>query len=64
MYPKEPQRDLLRDAITAAIGCGIVTSFAISQGQHPLVGFAITGFAVLASLLIEYSLHSINQWHQ
>lgn len=54
MYKKNSDRDLLRDAVTAAVGAGIVTTFAVSQGQHPLVALGITGFAVLTALIIEY----------
>lgn len=45
------EKDLLGAAATAAVGAGVVTSFAVSQGQHPLIALAITlfaaGFAVI-----------------
>ncbi len=45
------QSDLLSTIAIAGIGAGIVTSFAISQGQSPLTALFITaiatGFAVL-----------------
>ena len=52
MYKSE--RDLVRDVITAAMGAGIVTSFAVSQGQNPLLALAITGFAAGVAILVEY----------
>lgn len=45
MYNKDTDRDLLNAGLTAALGAGIVTSFAVSQGQHPLVALAITAIA-------------------
>lgn len=51
MYNKNSDRDWLGAAVTAALGAGIVTSFAVSQGQHPLVALAITGFSVIVALL-------------
>jgi hypothetical protein len=51
MYNKDSDQDLLGAAITAALGAGIVTSFAVSQGQNPLVALAITSFSVLVALL-------------
>jgi hypothetical protein len=58
MYDKNSKKDWLGAAITAAIGAGVVTSFAISQGQHPLMAFGITGFAVVATLLLDHFLFS------
>lgn len=55
MYEKQ-KKDWVTAAVTAAIGAGVVTSFAISQGQHPLMAFGITGFAVAATLLIDHYL--------
>lgn len=53
MYKKNSEKDLLGAAVTAALGAGIVTSFAVSQGQNPLVALAITGFSALVALLIS-----------
>ncbi len=53
MYNKNSNQDLVSAAVTAALGAGVVTSFAVSQGQHPLVALGITGVAVIAALLIE-----------
>lgn len=53
MYNKNSDTDWLGSAVIAALGAGIVTSFAVSQGQHPLVALAITGFSVLVALLCK-----------
>jgi len=53
MFDKNSNKDWLTAAVTAAIGAGIVTSFAVSQGQHPLIALAITGFSVAAALILD-----------
>jgi hypothetical protein len=53
MYDKTPKKDWLTAAVTAALGAGVVTTFAISQGQHPLLAIGITSFATVAALLVE-----------
>ena len=45
MYDKRPDRDLASAVVTAALGAGVVTSFAVSRGQNPLVAIGITVFA-------------------
>jgi hypothetical protein len=50
MYNKNSDKDLLTAVVTAALGAGIVTSFAVSQGQNPLVALAITVFSALVAL--------------
>jgi hypothetical protein len=47
MYKKNSEKDLLSAALTASLGAGIVTSFAVSQGQHPLIALAITAIAAV-----------------
>jgi small neutral amino acid transporter SnatA (MarC family) len=51
MYKSKSGRTLLDVAMPAAIGAGVVTSFAISQGQHPAMAIGITfistAFAVI-----------------
>lgn len=54
MYDQKPKKDWVGAAVTAALGAGVVTSFAISQGQHPLMALGITGFAVVAALVIDH----------
>lgn len=53
MYNKNSDKDLLGAVVTAALGAGIVTSFAVSQGQNPLVALAITGFSALVAVLVS-----------
>jgi len=48
------KKDWLSATITAALGAGIVTTFAISQGQHPIMALSITGLAVAAALIIDH----------
>jgi hypothetical protein len=45
MYNKDTDKDLIGAALTATLGAGIVTSFAVSQGQNPFLALAITGIA-------------------
>lgn len=54
MYDKNSRKDWAGAVVTATLGAGIVTTFAISQGQHPLLALGITGFAVAATLLIDH----------
>ncbi len=57
MYNKNTDKDLVTAGITAGLGAGVVTSFAISQGQHPLIAFAITAIAVIFGVLCcQYDL--------
>ena len=51
MYEPNSKNDLLSAGLIAAVGAGIVTSFAVSQGQHPLVALLITGMAALFAVL-------------
>lgn len=53
MYDKRPERDLATAAVTAALGAGVVTSFAVSRGQNPLVALAITVFAAGVALICD-----------
>ncbi|HIK38182.1 MAG: hypothetical protein NZ901_10895 [Geminocystis sp.] len=46
------EKDLVSAALTAAIGAGIVTSYAVGQGQNPLVALAITIFSALLAVII------------
>ena len=53
MYNKNSDQDWLTAAVTAALGAGIVTSFAVSQGQNPFIALAITGFSALVAVLFS-----------
>ncbi len=46
-------RDWLGSLVIAAIGAGVVTSFAVSQGQSPLEGLGITAIAAVAAVVID-----------
>ena len=37
-----------------ALGAGVVTSFAVGQGQHPLLGLGITVIAALFGVICHY----------
>jgi hypothetical protein len=54
MFNSNPRKDLLGAALVAALGAGIVTSFAVGQGQHPLIGLGITAIATLFSVICHY----------
>lgn len=53
MYNNNSDKDWLTAAVTAALGAGVVTSFAVSQGQNPFVALAITGFSALVAVLFS-----------
>ncbi|MGK7916907.1 MAG: hypothetical protein AB4038_15410 [Prochloraceae cyanobacterium] len=55
MYNKNTNKDLLGAAATAALGAGVVTSFAVSQGQSPLIALAITAMAALFAVVCHQS---------
>lgn len=49
--PPKSSSNLWESALIAALGAGIVTSFAVSQGQHPLIAVVITSMATLIALI-------------
>ena len=51
MYNKNTNKDLISAGLMAALGAGVVTSFAVSQGQHPLVALGITAIAALFAVI-------------
>jgi energy-converting hydrogenase Eha subunit G len=55
MYDNQ-KKDWVAAAVTAGLGAGIVTSFAVAQGQNPLIALVITAFAIAATLLIDQLL--------
>lgn len=55
MYDKNTDKNLLEAAAHATLGAGIVTSFAVSQGQHPLIAVGITLFAALIAVACRRS---------
>ncbi|WP_293126151.1 hypothetical protein [Microcoleus sp. bin38.metabat.b11b12b14.051] len=58
MYDKRPDRDWATAAVTAALGAGVVTSFAVSRGQNPLVALEITVFATGVALLPTFRYYN------
>ncbi len=55
MYKNQP-KDLLTSLVTAGLGAGIITSFAVSQGQSPWVGIGITLFAAGMAVVFDWLL--------
>lgn len=56
MYKKKnTDKDLITAGLTAALGAGVVTSFAVSQGQHPLIALGITAIAALFAVICHQS---------
>lgn len=52
MYKKQ-EKDLLGSLVTAALGAGIITSFAVGQGQSPWIAIAITLFAASVAVVVN-----------
>ncbi|MGB3138297.1 MAG: hypothetical protein WBG38_18505 [Nodosilinea sp.] len=50
------QKDWISSVAIAALGAGVITSFAVAQGQNPLVGLAITAFAAVSAVAIDHFL--------
>lgn len=48
------RKDWLGAIVTASLGAGVITSFAVSQGQSPFVGLGITLFAAVAAVAIDH----------
>ncbi|MGD1713757.1 hypothetical protein [Dapis sp. BLCC M172] len=53
MYKNRSNRDPLVVAITAALGAGVATSFAVNQGQNPITALGITIFAGIVVLICD-----------
>ena len=51
MYKKNRDKDFVSAALTAGLGAGVVTSFAVSQGQNPLLALGITVFAAVCGVI-------------
>lgn len=50
------RKDWVGAAVTAGLGAGIITSFAVAQGQNPLLGLGITLFAAAIAVAIDHVL--------
>ncbi len=53
MYNKNTKQDPIVAAVTAALGAGVATSFAVSQGQSPWLALGITIFAAALALILD-----------
>jgi FixJ family two-component response regulator len=51
MYRNRSGYSLLDVAMPAVLGAGVVTSFAMSQGQDPVIGIAITGISAMFAVI-------------
>ncbi len=47
------QKDYVSGMLAAALGAGVVTSFAVGRGQSPFLALGITAFAATAALLFD-----------
>ncbi|WP_172819647.1 hypothetical protein [Gloeomargarita lithophora] len=52
MY-RPSQRDWPTALVTAGLGAGVATSFAVIQGQNPLVALGITLFAAVMAVVVD-----------
>ena len=52
MY-RPSQRDWPVAFVTAGLGAGVATSWAVVQGQNPLVALGITLFAAVMALVVD-----------
>jgi hypothetical protein len=53
MYKNRSDRSITTAALPAAIGAGVVTSFAIAQGQHPALAIGITVICTLFAVVCQ-----------
>jgi hypothetical protein len=53
MYDNKAKSSFLDAIIPAAIGAGVVTSFALAQGQHPAIAIGVTIVATLFAVICE-----------
>ena len=56
MYKPNSDRDLVTGLVAAAVGAGVITSFAVSQGQNPFLALGITAFSAIVAILLERCL--------
>ncbi|MEN9215584.1 MAG: hypothetical protein Q6J18_01495 [Gloeomargarita sp. DG02_3_bins_56] len=52
MY-RPSQRDWPAALVTAGLGAGVATSWAVVQGQNPLVALGITLFAAVMAVVLD-----------
>ncbi len=47
------RKDWVASLVIAALGAGVITSFAVNQGQNPLVGLGITAISALFAVTLD-----------
>ncbi|MEM6451933.1 MAG: hypothetical protein AAF703_16655 [Cyanobacteria bacterium P01_D01_bin.105] len=47
------QKDWIGSLVVAGLGAGVITSFAVAQGQDPFVGLGITALASVMAVVME-----------
>ncbi|MDB9525276.1 hypothetical protein PN498_04695 [Oscillatoria sp. CS-180] len=52
MYQKQ-EKDWVGSLVVAGLGAGVITSFAIGQGQSPWLAIAITLFSAAMAVIID-----------
>lgn len=50
---KDFRKDWVTSLVIAALGAGVITSFAVVQGQNPFTGLGITAVAALFAVVID-----------
>ena len=50
---KDFRKDWVTSLVIAALGAGVITSFAVSQGQNPITGLGITAIAALFTVIVD-----------
>lgn len=50
---QNPSQDLLISVVVAALGAGVVTSFAVGLGQNPFEGIEITAIAACVAVFVN-----------
>lgn len=53
MYRNKSTRSVLDVALPTAVGAGVVTSFAIAQGQHPAIAIGITALVTVFAVICD-----------
>ena len=49
----DSRKDWISSLLIAGIGAGVITSFAVAQGQDPLLGLGITAIASVAAVIMD-----------
>lgn len=46
-------KDWLNSLVVAGLGAGVMTSFAVGQGQNPIVALGITAIAAVSAIALD-----------